>query len=61
MATKKAQDAKKPASAVFDSGRRGNPKSGCDCVQCFGYCLRVTHETLPLAGDTLFGKREKQE
>ena len=22
-----------------DNGRRGNPKPGCDCVQCFGYCL----------------------
>lgn len=27
------------ASAIFDSGRRGNPRPGCDCVQCFGYCL----------------------
>lgn len=26
-------------TAVFDKGRRGNPKPGCDCVQCFGYCL----------------------
>jgi len=26
-------------SAVFDTGRRGAPRSGCDCVQCFGYCL----------------------
>ena len=26
-------------SAVFDNGRRGNPKPGCDCEQCFGYCL----------------------
>lgn len=21
-----------------DTGRRGMPKPGCDCVQCFGYC-----------------------
>lgn len=27
------------ASAVFDNGRRGNPRPGCDCEQCFGYCL----------------------
>ncbi len=27
------------SSAVFDNGRRGQPKPGCDCVQCFGYCL----------------------
>lgn len=26
-------------SAVVDTGRRGEPKPGCDCVQCFGYCL----------------------
>ena len=25
-------------SGVRDTGRRGNPKLGCDCVQCFGYC-----------------------
>lgn len=27
------------SSAVFDNGRRGQPKPGCDCVQCFGYCM----------------------
>jgi hypothetical protein len=27
------------ATAVFDNGRRGSPKPGCDCVQCFGYCI----------------------
>lgn len=27
------------ATKVFDTGRRGNPKPGCDCEQCFGYCL----------------------
>lgn len=26
-------------TAVFDNGRRGNPKPGCDCRQCFGYCM----------------------
>jgi hypothetical protein len=26
------------ASSVYDNGRRGMPKQGCDCVQCFGYC-----------------------
>jgi hypothetical protein len=30
--------AEKPVSQVFDTGRRGNPMMGCDCVQCFGYC-----------------------
>jgi len=27
------------STAVFDKGRRGNPLPGCDCVQCFGYCM----------------------
>lgn len=27
------------ATAVYDNGRRGGPKPGCDCVQCFGYCM----------------------
>jgi hypothetical protein len=27
------------STAVYDTGRRGEPKMGCDCVQCFGYCL----------------------
>jgi hypothetical protein len=27
---------------IFDNGRRGNPRLGCDCVQCFGYCLSNT-------------------
>lgn len=26
-------------TAVFDTGRRGNPRPGCDCEQCFGYCM----------------------
>ena len=27
------------ATDVFDNGRRGAPKPGCDCLQCFGYCM----------------------
>lgn len=27
------------ATAVYDNGRRGQPRPGCDCVQCFGYCM----------------------
>ena len=27
------------SSAVHDNGRRGEPKNGCDCMQCFGYCV----------------------
>ena len=26
------------ATSVYDNGRRGLPRAGCDCVQCFGYC-----------------------
>lgn len=33
-------------SAVFDNGRRGNPRPGCDCEQCFGYCLRDSDKAL---------------
>ena len=29
---------------VKDNGRRGAPRLGCDCVQCFGYCLRLTED-----------------
>ena len=32
-----------PATEVFDRGRRGEPLLGCDCVQCFGYCM-VDHD-----------------
>ena len=33
----------KLATAVYDTGRRGAPLLGCDCVQCFGYCI-VDHD-----------------
>ena len=26
-------------SEIFDNGRRGVPRLGCDCVQCFGRCI----------------------
>ena len=26
-------------STVFDNGRRVAPRPGCDCRQCFGYCM----------------------
>lgn len=41
------------STAVFDNGRRGNPKPGCDCVQCFGYCMIDGDEALrqKMAGD----------
>lgn len=34
------------ATAVFDNGRRGQPRPGCDCEQCFGYCLVDSDEAL---------------
>lgn len=27
------------STSVYDRGRRGMPLPGCDCVQCFGYCI----------------------
>lgn len=27
------------SSSVHDNGRRGEPKPGCDCMQCFGRCI----------------------
>jgi hypothetical protein len=36
-------------SAVMDTGRRGEPKPGCDCVQCFGYCLVDADQAVRLA------------
>ena len=30
-------------SEIFDNGRRGEPRLGCDCMQCFGYCI-VDHD-----------------
>jgi len=39
MATSKTPSIEGMTSSVFDNGRRGNPRPGCDCEQCFGYCL----------------------
>lgn len=27
------------SSSVRSNGRKGAPKIGCDCMQCFGYCM----------------------
>ena len=42
-------------SVLTDNKRRGEPKPGCDCVQCFGMCiveheLAVRHRALLLDG-----------
>lgn len=34
------------SSTVMDNGRRGEPRMGCDCVQCFGYCMVDTDQAL---------------
>lgn len=54
-------------SAVFDNGRRGMPRPGCDCVQCFGYCMIDPDEALrarltPLgASGKLFGLGDSED
>lgn len=45
----------KLATAIYDNGRRGSPRPGCDCVQCFGYCITDRDKlqrdmNVPLAG-----------
>ena len=40
-----------------DNMRRGNPLPGCDCVQCFGYCL-VDHD---VARRTLMDQSDQVE
>lgn len=39
MSAKPGPSIKELSSAVHDNGRRGEPKAGCDCMQCFGYCI----------------------
>ena len=39
LAVRSTTKAEPIATAVYDKGRRGNPLPGCDCVQCFGYCM----------------------
>ena len=35
--------AERRESEIFDNGRRGEPRLGCDCEACFGYCI-VDHD-----------------
>lgn len=42
------------SSNTFDNGRRGGPLLGCDCVQCFGYCI-VDHD---MRAREMAGRRE---
>ena len=45
------------ATSVYDNGRRGSPKPGCDCLQCFGYCI-VDQE---VAERELFARADRAE
>lgn len=51
ITVKKAVKEPRPVTRVFDTGRRGGPRPGCDCVQCFGYCIidrgLTNHEAEP--------------
>lgn len=45
------------SSVVQDNGRRGAPRAGCDCMQCFGYCQvdeDVALRTRALANDAAY-------
>lgn len=49
------------ASSVVDNGRRGEPKMGCDCVQCFGYCMVDADQAVrdqALKNDSVYRARE---
>ena len=50
------------SSSVIDTGRRGNPRPGCDCVQCFGYCLvdRDEAERAAFNRSVIAGEREER-
>ena len=45
-------------TAVADNGRRGQPRGGCDCVQCFGYCLIDSEESRRIALEKMLGKHD---
>lgn len=44
-------------SGVHDNGRRGAPKPGCDCVQCFGYCQYDADKAGRVIAERSFGNR----
>jgi hypothetical protein len=39
METVRSPSIEQLSTAVFDNGRRGEPRMGCDCMRCFGYCI----------------------
>lgn len=49
------------ATAVFDNGRRGAPRPGCDCVQCFGYCLIDGDDAFRMQAERRAPRREADE
>lgn len=48
-------------SGVHDNGRRGMPKPGCDCVQCFGYCQYDSDLAGRAVAERQFGNRGHNE
>ena len=48
------------ASAVVDTGRRGEPRPGCDCVQCFGYCLVDRDQAARMGSELGLGGRQSR-
>jgi hypothetical protein len=51
MAKGKSLSISELSSAVSDNGRRGEPRSGCDCMQCFGYCIINADEAFRLQSE----------
>ena len=48
-------------SVVTDNGRRGVPIMGCDCVQCFGYCMVDGDEQTRLRSEATFKSDKRKE
>lgn len=62
MAKGKSPSISELSSSVVDTGRRGEPKMGCDCMQCFGYCQVDVDQAVrdqALKNDAAYRAREK--
>lgn len=62
MAHGKSPSIAELSSTVSDNGRRGEPKLGCDCMQCFGYCMVDVDQALRdqvLKNDAGYRAKEK--
>ena len=58
---KQSNTIKELTTAVFDNGRRGNPKPGCDCEHCFGYCLVNEDEAMRKALACGMGRKDQDD